>query len=63
VNAVIKPIVKLLAFPLTLVLIMTLGLLQIAIPLPPEDWSYRHILPLLYVFYLFGLTLARRRYL
>lgn len=52
-----------LAFPLTLVLIMTLGLLQIAIPLPPEDWSYRHILPLLYVFYLFGLTLARRRYL
>jgi hypothetical protein len=51
------------AFPLTLVLVMTLGLLQIAIPLPPEDWSYRHIWPLIYVFYLGGLTLARRRYL
>lgn len=51
------------AFPLTLVLVMTLGLLQVAIPLPPEDWSYRHIWPLLYVFYLGGLTWARRRYL
>jgi hypothetical protein len=46
-----------------MVLVMTLGLLQIAIPLPPEDWSYRHIWPLIYVFYLFGLTFARRRYL
>ena len=51
------------AFPLTLVLVMTLGLLQVAIPLPPEDWSYRHIWPLLYVFYLGGLTWARRQYL
>jgi hypothetical protein len=30
------------------VLIMTLGLLQIAVPLPPDDWSYRHIWPLVY---------------
>src|SRR5262245_2193366 len=51
------------AFPLTLVLVMTLGLLQIAVPLSPEDWSYRHIWPLLYVFYLVGLTRARRQYL
>ena len=51
------------AFPLTMVLVMTLGLLQVAIPLPPEDWSYRHIWPLIYVFYLFGLTFARKRYL
>ena len=50
------------AFPLTLVLVMTLGLLQIAVPLPPEDWSYRHIWPLLYVFYLLGLTRARKKY-
>jgi cobalamin synthase len=50
------------AFPLTLLLVMTLGLLQIAVPLPPDDWSYRHIWPLLYVFYLVGLTRARRRY-
>ena len=50
------------AFPLTLLLVMTLGLLQIAVPLPPEDWSYRHIWPLLYVFYMLGLMRARRRY-
>ena len=50
------------AFPLTLLLVMTLGLLQIAVPLPPEDWSYRHIWPLLYVFYMVGLLRARRRY-
>jgi hypothetical protein len=48
--------------PLTMLLIMTLGLLQVAVPLPPEDWSYRHIWPLIYVFYLIGLTVARRRY-
>jgi hypothetical protein len=51
------------AFPLTLLLVMTLGLLQIAVPLNPEDWSYRHIWPILYVFYLFGLMRARKRYL
>jgi hypothetical protein len=51
------------AFPLALLLVMTLGLLQIAVPLPPDDWSYRHIWPLLYVFYLIGLTIARKRYL
>ena len=50
------------AFPLTLLLVMTLGLLQIAVPLPPDDWSYRHIWPLLYVFYMVGLMRARRRY-
>ncbi len=50
------------AFPLTLMLIMTLGLLQIAVPLSTDDWSYRHIWPFLSVFYLAGLTIARRRY-
>jgi hypothetical protein len=50
------------AFPLTMVLIMTLGLVQVAIPLSLDDWSYRHIWPFLFVFYLAGLTLARRRY-
>ena len=50
------------AFPLTMVLIMTLGLVQVAIPLSPDDWSYRHIWPFLFVFYLVGLMLARRRY-
>lgn len=51
------------AFPLTISLLMTLGLLQIAVPLSPDDWSYRHIWPTVYVFYLLGLIRARRRYL
>ena len=50
------------AFPLTLILLMTLGLLEIAIKLPPEDLSYRHVWALLPVFYFLGLSLARKRY-
>ena len=50
------------AFPLTLFLVMLLGLLQIAVPLPPEDWSYRHIWPFLFAFYVVGIQRARRRY-
>jgi hypothetical protein len=50
------------AFPLTLLLLMTLGLLQIAIELNMNDWSYRHIWPFIFVFYLMGLMRARRRY-
>jgi hypothetical protein len=50
------------AFPLTLLLVMTLGLLQVAIELNTDDWSYRHIWPILYIFYVFGLLRARRRY-
>lgn len=50
------------AFPSTVILLMTLGLLQIAVPLSEDDWSYRHIWPIIYVFYLMGLTWARRRY-
>lgn len=51
------------AFPLTALLFMTLGLMQIAVPLSPDNWSYRHTWPLIYVFYFVGLMLARRRYL
>jgi hypothetical protein len=50
------------AFPGALLLIMTLGLLQLAIPLSPADWSYRHIWPFLFLFYFLGLALTRRRY-
>jgi hypothetical protein len=50
------------AFPLTLLLLMTLGLLQIAIELNMDDWSYRHIWPFTFVFYLMGLMRSRRRY-
>lgn len=50
------------AFPLAMVLLMTLGLLELAISLPPEDLSYRHVWVFLPLFYFGGLALARRRY-
>lgn len=50
------------AFPLSLLLLTTLGLLQRAIELPFEDWSYAHVAFYLPLFYFVGLTLAWRRY-
>jgi hypothetical protein len=50
------------AYPLAMVLLMTLGLLQRAVVLKFEDWSYLHVWIYLPIFYLLGLTLARRRY-
>jgi hypothetical protein len=50
------------AFPLVFVLLMTLGLLELAVPLNPDDWSYRHVWALLPALYFFGLWRARRRY-
>jgi len=50
------------AFPLAILLLMTLGLLQLAIDLPMEDWSYRHVWVFLPLFYFGGLSLAWRKY-
>jgi hypothetical protein len=50
------------AYPLAILLLMTLGLLQLAVPLSPHDWSYRHLWPFLIAFYAAGLALANRRY-
>lgn len=50
------------AFPVTVLLVMMLGLLDLAVPLNPNDWSYRHVGPFLFMLYFFGLLLARRRY-
>lgn len=50
------------AFPLAVLLLMVLGLLQLAMPLPPEDLSYRHVWSFLPMFYFIGLALAWRRY-
>ncbi|MCI0393770.1 MAG: hypothetical protein L0332_24450 [Chloroflexi bacterium] len=50
------------AYPLTMLLLMTLGLLEVGIELPAEDLSYRHVWSLLPIFYFLGLTLAKRRY-
>lgn len=50
------------AFPLSILLLVTLGFLQLAIDLPAEDWSYGHVWPLLPAFYLVGLCVAWRHY-
>lgn len=50
------------AFPLTLILLMVLGLVELAFPLTKADWSYRHVWAFLPLFYFGGLTLAWRRY-
>ena len=50
------------AFPLAMLLLMTLGLLEQAIGLSSDDWSYRHVWIYLPFFYYVGLAFARRRY-
>jgi hypothetical protein len=50
------------AFPLTALLLMTLGLLQLAVELPVEDWSYRHVWAALPIFYGLGLGISWSRY-
>lgn len=50
------------AFPLAMLLLMVLGLLQLAIPLSPDDWSYRHVWQFLPLFYFIGLAFTWRRY-
>lgn len=51
------------AFPLAVLLLMLLGLLELVIPLSPENWSYRHVWQFLPLFYFLGLALTWRRYL
>lgn len=50
------------AFPLCLVLLWVLGLLELAIDLDPSNWSYRHVWAMVPMFYLIGLALAWKRY-
>lgn len=50
------------AYPLAILLLVTLGFLQLAIDLPAEDWSYRHVWAFLPCFYFLGLGIAWRRY-
>lgn len=51
------------AFPCAMVVIMALGLIELVVPLPKEDLSYRHVWALLPLFYFAGIALSRRRYL
>ncbi len=50
------------AFPMTLLLIMTLGLLEIAKGLNRDDWIYRHVWPMFFILSFAGLARAKRRY-
>jgi drug/metabolite transporter (DMT)-like permease len=50
------------AYPLTILLLMTLGLMELATGLPKEDLSYRHVWVALPIFYFLGLALSWRRY-
>jgi hypothetical protein len=50
------------AFPLAILFFMLLGLLELVIPLSPDDWSYRHTWSYLPLFYFIGLAIASRRY-
>ncbi|HEX6164663.1 MAG TPA: hypothetical protein VFZ31_14930 [Vicinamibacterales bacterium] len=50
------------AFPAAVVFLMTLGLLDVAITLPPEDFSLRHTWLMLPMLYYIGLWRAKRRY-
>lgn len=50
------------AFLLTILFLMILGLMQRAVVLKFEDWSYAHVWAMLPTLYFLGLTIARRRY-
>lgn len=50
------------AFSLCLLLMMTLGLLDLVITLKKEDWGYRHLVPYFALFYFIGLFISKRKY-
>jgi hypothetical protein len=50
------------AFLLAVLFLMTLGLLQRAVTLKFEDWSYAHVWAMLPTLYFAGLAFARKRY-
>ena len=50
------------AFLLAVLFLMTLGLLQRAVTLKFEDWSYAHVWAMLPTLYFIGLAIAKRRY-
>lgn len=50
------------AYPLTMLFIMVVGMMERAITLKFEDWSYLHVWGMLPIFYFLGLAMARKRY-
>jgi hypothetical protein len=43
-------------------LLMTLGLVELVVPLNRDDWSYRHVWQMQGIIYCLGLYAAKRRY-
>jgi hypothetical protein len=50
------------AYPLVVMLLMTLGLIELVVPLNRNDWSYRHVWQMQALLYFIGLLVAKRRY-
>jgi len=50
------------AFPLAVLLLMILGLMEVATGLSRDDWSYRHVWIYLPIFYALGMVVSVRRY-
>ena len=50
------------AFPLAVLLLMILGLMELATGLSPNDWSYRHVWIFLPIFYVIGVLVSVSRY-
>jgi hypothetical protein len=50
------------AFPCAVILLATLGLLDLAVPLNQDDWSLRHVWAMMPALYFLGLWRAKRRY-
>ena len=50
------------AYPLAMLLLMILALMQRAVPLKFEDWSYAHVWVFLPLFYFAGVAISTRRY-
>ena len=50
------------AFSLGLLLLMTLGLIDLFTTLNQENWSHRHLFPIFLAFYFAGLYFSARKY-
>lgn len=50
------------AFSLALLLVSTLGLMDLYIKLNVNDWNYRFLVPIFIIFYFIGLIIAKRKY-
>ena len=51
------------AFSLGLLLLMTLGALDLVVVLNKKNWGYLSLLPYFVIFYFIGLFISRRKYL